>query len=388
VLRDFTESADELLAWQDTLSHTHERRVWARVLGLGHQRITTVDDILDGQVTIDVTREPTRIINMRLLDPTKSLGWEPDSPSSLPVHMRRMIQVFDQRLVPGYGPVNCPMFCGPVAEADRDGAEVSVVAEGKEMLLGDFPRGHHWPKGRKVVEVIRDMLILGGEAPGRIHLPNINDRLPKDLSVRRGDSIRTRIWRLVGSVDMVCFYDGRGHFRMRRMPTAATLTLNSDLLMSQVRVDRSKVKFKNGWVVLGKNPPGDKPRISSGLIGLPKRHDFSAQSLAREGQPRWEIETAERPNCATVAKAKRIARRRRDEKVRSRSELGAETLPFPNVEEWDLYKALDPLTGRYQIRVRQATLPLVGGNQSIGAVRKVSNGGRGRGYRPPTHGGL
>lgn len=388
MLTDFAESRAEYRAWREAITHSHERKIWGRVLGLSHHRIAAVHDILDGQVTLDVTADTTRIANVRLLDPTRSLGWEPDTPASLPIHQRRMIQLFDQRMVPGFGPVSCPIFTGPVAEVDRTGAEVFVKAGGKERLaMRSFGRTHHWQKGRLIHEVIKDLLELAGELPSRVHVPVMKARLNKDLNVKRTDKPWLIIKRLVRSVDRICFYDGRGHFRMRRLATGPSLILDEAWLMSEVALDRPQVEFHNGWIVLGKNPRGKAPRISSDLIGLPKRHEFSAQSLAREGQLGWEIREEERPNIGTKAKCNAAARKMRDEKVRARAEVAVDTLPFPNVEEWDLYGAVDPLTGRAQIRVRQVTFPLYQGNQSLNAKKRVHQGHR-RGYLPADHGGL
>lgn len=385
MFRDFADSDEEYLAWRDTLTHTHQRRIRVKVMNLGHTTKAWIDDVLDGQVTIDVTnRECTRVCNLRLLDPSQSIGMEPDDASSAPVHLRRMVQVLYEVQVPGYGWVSCPVFTGPVVEMDRDGAEVSLVAEGKERLaLGSFGHGHTWAKKRKKVEVIREILELAGEAPARIHLPPLKNTLSKPFNVGRAEKpwVQARkLARSLGEDGLELFYDGRGHVRARRISASPVRPfVDDDWLMTPVRQDRPKIEFFNGWIVNGANPPGDKPRVSSLLVGLPDRHPFSAQSLARNGKPYWKIREESRPQVKTKARATQIARKLRDEHIEANAQISFDMLPLPNVEEWDLLRAVDPLTGPAKVRVKQATIPLVGGAQTIGAIKRVSIGGGHRG---------
>lgn len=393
MFRDFADSDDEYLAWRAALTHTHEVRIRVRVLNLDHTTKAWIDSekVLDGQVTIDVqNRECTRVANLRLLDPTQSIGFEPDGPSSLPVHMRRMVQVLYDVRVPGYGWVSCPVFTGPVVEMDRDGAEVTLVAEGKERLaLGSFGRGHTWAKKRKKVEVIRDILELAGESPSRIHLPPLKNTLSKPFNVNRNEKPWTQARKLARSLGRELFYDARGHVRMRKLSkTPVRPFVDADWLMSPVREDRPKIEFLNGWIVTGANPPGDKPRVSSPLIGLPENHPFSAQLLARNGKDFWKIREESRPQAKTKARCTQIAKRLRDEHIEANAQISFDMLPLPNIEEWDLLRAVDPLTGGRKVRVKQATIPLVGGNQTIGAIKRVSVGGGGKGFHPAQQGGL
>lgn len=362
--------------YYDALCHTHQRRVRVRVMNINHGRVSWLPDILDGQVTIDVTtREVSRVANVTLFDPTESLGWEPDTPSALPLHLRQMIQIIDERAIPGVGWVQCPVFTGPVSEFDRTGAEVRIVAEGKDRLaLGSFGRSHSWKKGRKVTAVIREILELSGEVPKRIHLPNLNNTLNRDFNVSRTDRPLVEARKLARSLnDRVIFYDGRGHAVMRRKPTTAVgPQLDKDWLMGPVRIDRPKLEFHNGFIVYGAKPGGNKPRPSSGLVGLPKNHDFSAYSLRRNGKWYWRIREEERSNVKTNARALEIAQKMRDAQIQFVAEVSADILPLPNIEEWDRLRAIDPLTGGVVLQVRQATIPLVGGVQTIGARERIS----------------
>lgn len=391
MLNDFAESRAEYLAWLETLTHTHRRRIKVRVLDLNHKRIATIYDIIDGQITLKVSRGVSRVLTLTVLDPTRSIGWEPDSPSSLPKHLRRMVQVFYEVAVPDYGWVSCPVGVFVVDEVDRDGAEVSIVGSSKEALaMGSFGRAHTWKKGRKVVEVIEEILNLAGEKSSRIHLPNINATLAHDLTVSRTDKPWVQARKLAHDHDFVLFYNGRGHVVMRREPTAPTLTVGRDWLTDGLRIDRPKLVLFNRWVVLGKKPKGNKQRLSAD-VWLPATNPFSGFALGRdvdgERVPRWLLDEVDRPGADTKAKCLAIAQRLRDKAIRFQAEVSFDCLPFPNVEEWDLVKARDPLAGVAVVQVKEATIPLAAGSQTIGAISRISRVKR-HGSYPANHGGL
>ena len=376
MLTDFTGDVP-IARWYATLTQTHQRRIELRVLDLDHRHIAWIgnEDIIDGQVTIDVTsRAYTRVLNLQLRDPSRSIGWEPDSASALPRHLKRMVQVFYSVAVPGYGWVQCPVFCGPVAEMDRDGAEVSIVGHSKEVLAqGSFGKAPQWHKGRKIVDVIGEILELAGEKSTRIHLPDLPGRIQaKDgFHVSRTDQPWAKAQHLAGQIDCVLFYNGRGHAILRRKPKSATLTVDRYWLTSGLRFDRPELTFHNRFIAVGKKPKGDKPRPSV-QVDLPASNPFSGPSLARNGKPRWLVLELDRPHVESKVKLRQIAEHARDEKIRYRAEVSFDCLPFPNVEEWDLIRAVDPVAGAAVAQVKQATIPLNAGSQTIGAIRKVA----------------
>lgn len=387
MLTDFTEDVP-YATWLEAIQRTHMRRIDLRIMDLNHGRTGALigANLLDGQVSIDVeNREISRVLNLQLLDPSRQIGWEPDSPSALPLHLRRMLQVFDVRFVPGYGPVRCPVGVFTIAEMDRDGAELSIVGHSKESLAqGSFGKAHSWKKGRLIVEVIGEILALAGEAASRIHLPNLPGRLQKDFNVSRTDVPWVKARGLAHDLDCVLFYNGRGHAIIRRKATHATLTLNRHWLTSGVRIDRPELEFHNRWIALGKKPKGDKPRPSVD-VWLPAQNPFSGVALGRNGVPRWYVEELDRPHVESKAKLRQIAERARDERIRYQADVSFDCLPLPNIEEWDLVIARDPLAGVAAVQVKQATIPLVAGPQTIGAVSRVSRVSR---NYPANHGGL
>lgn len=383
MLIDFTDDCP-LETYYAAIQRQHRREIHVRVLDLNHKRLSWIHRVEDGQVDINVDDEgPTRTVSLQLLDKSRSLGWEPDSPSALPKHLRRMVQVFDVRFVPGYSPVSCPLGVFPVTEVDRDGAEVSIVGVSKEHLaMGSFGKAHSWAKGRLIVEVISEILQLAGEKPERIHLPKLSGRLQKEFNVSRTDQPLAKAKHLAHNIDCVLFYNGRGHAIIRRKPTHPTLTIDKNWLTGGVRMDRPPLEFHNRWVVQGKKPKGDKPRPSVD-VWLPAQNPFSGSALGRNGQARWYTKEIDRPHIEDKDKLRQIAERARDERIRFQADVSFDSLPFPNVEEWDLLKARDPLAGAAVVQVKQATIPLWEGSQSIGAIVR-----RSRVKRHASHGGL
>lgn len=380
-------------AWRAGVRRVHRRDIVVRVLDLDHRYIGTLPPITDGQRTIDVGGTPTREVSLTVLDPGRTIGWEPDGADDF-TYMKRMIQVWDRRLIDGVGWVGCPIFTGPIAigGVTRTGSEVGIVAEGKERLaMGNIARSHTWGRKAVAVAVIRELLILAGEHPSRIHLPPLRDTLPEALNITRGGAYfggpftdaplstnRTQTYwqvaqRLARSMGYFLYYDGLGHARMRKAPTLPVETLDAGVLMTPPRKGREGLgTMRNRWIVLGPKPKGQKTRVSA-EISLPARHDLSAQSLGRNGRPRWLIEQTVESQLRSVKKARQMVLAKRDEQMRVTEDLQVETLPIPNFEEWDLVRVIDPETGeRPHLRLKQETLPLVSGNQTLGAARRVS----------------
>ncbi|GAB2970329.1 hypothetical protein [Nocardioides montaniterrae] len=378
-------SHDERVAWQLGMTTTHARMVTVRVMTLDHRQVTRElhAEIIDGQVIIDTSRDAISACSLTLLDPTQSIGWEPNSARDFP-HLQRMVQVIDARLVAGVGGqpwswVECPVFTGPVVDIDRDGATVTISADSKDRLaLCNFPRAKTWRAKLRVVDVITDMLVnFAGENPNRIHLPQgLKATTPERISVTREDLVWVQVRRLAESVGFKIFYDGRGHCVMRRASSSAAMTIDRTSLASAVRMDREAPEIKNRWIVLGPKPKAHKKQVTAD-IALPKRHPWSAQSLGRSNGssfvPRWLIDIQKPGQVKNHLIALKIAIKQRNEQLRTSQQVTVDHLPFPQIEPYDLVKVIDPRLGVFLIRANQYTLPLGdGGPATLGAVRKAS----------------
>lgn len=365
----------DLVTYRQGLQLTHARDVKVRLLLLDHTQVTRnfhSDEIIDGSIIIDTSRDAIGACSLVLLDPTMSIGWEPDSPRDFP-HLRRMLQVIDSRWVDGLGWVDCPVLTGPVTDFDRDGAQVTISADSKDRLaLADFGRNRTWHKKRKVVDVITEMMVTySGESATRIHLPAIKDTLPRALTVKADDLIWVQVRKLAESVGMKVFYDGRGHMIMRRAATAANFTVDYRSLASAVRIDRNAPDVKNRWIVRGPKPRGNKKRVVAD-IRLPAAHPWSAQNLGRNGVPRWLLDLQEPGQVKTHEKAVEIATKQRNEQLKNSQQVSCDMIPRPDVEPFDLGRVVDPYIGTFMVRANQYTLPLVSGPATLGTITRAS----------------
>lgn len=387
MLRTFAGSHADYLDWLAAIQVTHRRRIRLRVLDLEHNPVGDLSDLfVDGDVTIDVKRIPTRIATLSLLDPTRSISWEPDAASSLGKHYQRMIRVDYEVAVPELGRwISCPVITGPVADFDRDGAAVTIVVEGKEMLaMGNVGSARTYARKRKVTDVIVSLLRGAGEADNKMDIPDLDATLPERLTLKRTDTWWTEARKLANAVDRDLFYDARGRVVLRKRKGKPELTIGAHTreeakrtyvagLASEVRVERDPGERHNKWIVLGPKPRGDKKRVTA-EVALPKSHPYSAQERKRNGEPFWLIDETENSNIKNHAKAKAIADKRRDASIRSQVATTFDTLPIPNVEEFDLVRVLDRAVGATQVRASEVTIPLgLGGqSQSWGYLKRVT----------------
>lgn len=376
MLRSFAGSHSNYDAWLDQIQVPHQRRIRVRTMDLEHNPKGDLTSMfLDGDVTIDVTRTPTRVATIALLDPSRSISWEPDAASSLGKHYQRMIRVNYDVAVPSLDDwISCPAFTGPVVDFDRDGARVVIVANGKDHLaMGNIGSARTYARKRKVTDVIVSLLRGAGEADSMMEIPDLPHTLPERLTLSRTDVWWKEARKLANAINRDLFYDGRGKLVLRKRKQKPEIRFDEQWLASEVRIDRDPGERHNRWIVLGPKPRGDKKRVSVDLR-LPKTHPYSAQSRSRNGEPLWLIDQSENSHIKNHAKAKEIAQKRRDASLRSQVSYSFDTLPLPNVEEYDLVRAVDPAVGAAQVRALQVTIPLGPDSkaQSWGYLKRVT----------------
>lgn len=372
-------SAADLRAYNRALyAPVIERRIEVRVMNLeGHVLRSLTPKVLDGQVIIDVTQTPTRILNLTFLDPSRSLAFEPDSPAEAPLHRSRMVQVIDSRRVAELDRwVDCEVFTGPMWNFERNGAVVTITAHGKErQALGQKWVTKGFAKKSKKTTMIRTLLSLTGEA--WLSIPDLRYTFPNRISVHRMDVPWEKVKRVARSMNRHLFYDGRGWARLRPYPTKPCFTFYKTLLAEpEVRRDVEGL-INQVWVVGGK-PKGQKKRVQA-MARLPHRHPLSPESLGRNGKPLYLVEKVVNPHIKTIAEAKRRAIRIRDDRARITTEFSFESLPVPHLEEQDMV-ALKAEEGRLLVRMRQWTIPLGPDAQpmTVGTLRRTTRARRRR----------
>lgn len=359
-------------AWLDAQTSTHQQRVRVRVMNLDHRVLHELTNrVVDGDVTIDVTRDPITKLSLTLADPSRSIGWEPDGPSGVPRYGNRMIRADVLTQVPALGEwVEVPVFTGPVVDFDRTGAEVNIACDDKSRLaMGSFPHPKTYRRKTKVTWVIRNMLAMTGEIYlGQ--LPDLRDTLPEDLTVTRWDSPLIEAQELAASIDRVLFWDALGRVRLVERPRAPIVTVPPEWLTGPVAVDRQNVaETVNRWIVLGPKPKGGKKRVSA---------DVRAYSLApvRNGERIWRMERIERNGIKTRKRARQIGNRKRDAALRRETAFTIDCLNLPHLSPYDLVRVRDPYMGPFRVRVQKASIPLDGSPMVIGSVTRRRTTGK------------
>lgn len=369
-------TAAELRIYNRTLVDTHERRIEVQVLDLeGKVLRSLTPKVLDGQVVIDVTQSPTRVLTLTFLDPSRSLAFEPDSPGDAPLHRKRMVRVIDSRRIPDLNQwVDCPVFTGPMWDFERNGAEVTIVAHGKErQAMGQKWITKNFAKKSRKTTMIRTTLSLTGER--WLSIPDLRYTFPKRLTVWRMDQPWVKAMRVAKSMNRHLFYDGRGWARLRPYPTRPIYTFYRALL-AEPKVRRDVEGLRNvAWVVGGK-PKGQKKRVQA-IASLPARHPNSPTSLGRNGAPLRLVEKVSNPHVKSRAEAQRRAIRIRDDRARLITEFAFDSMPIPHLEEQDMV-AVRSDDGVVLVRMRQWTIPLGpdASPMTVGTLRRTTKAGR------------
>lgn len=375
-MRPFRGTASEVRAWVDAISApSHQRRVRVRVMNLQHRVLGELTQrMVSGEVTIDVARDTSRVLTLTLADPTSSIGFEPDTVGDIPTYQSRMLRVDVLVKVPGDDWKQTPVFTGPIADFDRDGALVHIVGESKERLaLGNFYNVRTYRRKWNTVNVIREIMEDAGET--RFDFPRLKDTLPENVTVNRGDTHWEVAARLARSIGRRLEYDARGTLRLIKLSDRPTFTIAPRQLAAPVKVDRQAEQPNNRWIVQGPKPKGGKKRVWA-EVALPGKHPLSAHSLARNGKPHWRTQVETRDGLKSNKRARSIGRRLRDEQLRNLVTTSVDCLCFPHVDGWDLWRIHDPYVGAVMLRIKEATIPLDGSPMTLGQLKRGKTTGK------------
>jgi len=365
----------ELLAYHRAIRWTHERRITISVLDLEHKLISTLTPrFISGELTVDTTRDVSRIVTMSFLDPSRSIRFEPDGPSGLPVNRKRMLQVTYSVRVPELERwVDCVVFTGPVWDFERAGAQVNLTAHGKERLMLD-QAGKHRVFPRKVAKthILRQLFADAGET--HLSIPDLPVTTPERVTVGRMDSRWLKGQPIAGSMSRDLFYNGAGTAVLRRRSERPVFTFDARTMMSDVTIGRDDPEnLRNTWEVTGADPKGPKPKIRV-VLDLPDKHPMSSKSLGRNGERSYLIDTYENTHFKHKAEAHKRAAKMRDDGQRLLTHYTFDSLPIAHLEENDLVRVVSD-EGTYLVRMSQWTLPFdLDGSpaMTVGALRRTT----------------
>jgi len=330
----------------DGLAQSHMVQTRVSVLNKNEKEIAelTTDSrtfVLGGEVQIDQTADVSRSLSLELLDPHGLAAFDPNTPSSTSLFMDRFLKVYREDYIDSLDQwVSAPIFHGPITKIEQDGVNISVEAMGKEHLLQEphlYWRTRTFRKGTRLTKVIRTLLEDKGEA--FIDLPNRDDTLKKPITVIGTDVPWKVIVRLAGMLNCFAFYDGDGVFRLRpkaKNPSYTFTDGEDGVLLTTPRQPFDFTGVRNLIQVKGPKPDQKDAKRLVVTKKLNPEAGLSAQSLSRNGKPRYMVTVVEVDPLKERKKGTRMATDLLAGTSRLGTEMEFESLVIPVLDEGDI----------------------------------------------------
>lgn len=363
--------------------------------------------VVDGAVQLDASRDVSRSLGCRLLDPKRRLDFDPASPTDFAMFADRFVGVERGVYVPELERwVDAPIMKGPITNFGRQGAMVTIEAQGKESLM---LAPHHATQGYKIRRRTRldDAVRSVGRRVGEAHfdIPELATRIRRTHVVEP----ESEPWKVLiggdtaehyyvskrqrkrqkkshhgspppppgglvgGSGNLEAFYSAAGVLTVRRSNQNATATFGGEdgwPLISVPSFTFDETDFVNYVLVRGGRAHGAK-KAARGVAFLPRDHPLSPWALARNDKPRFYTQILDADNLKSDSKCRDRAKQALDRGMRQGTAVSFDALARPDLEEGDW------ITTRYRgasitLPLVQATIPLSGGTWTYGANKAVA----------------
>jgi hypothetical protein len=327
-----------------------ERFVGARVIVLDQNEkpIGSSVPVIAGSVSVDAGADVTRSAELHAIDPNRVLGFDAGSPGNGALYADRFVEV-------SYGVADSsrilawtPIFRGPVVRFDRSHPEVTIAAQGKEMLglAPNLPlfkgQAVNVPKGTRVDVALRRIAAALGESSARLSIPQIPARIKERIALGR----TSEPWKVLRKVandhgGFQAFYDGRGILRVRKTPPRPVWKFDSEILTFPTVTYDLGGSFRNLVRVVGKPKSGKNAKPPTWTAEPPPNDPLSPRSLARNGVPRCiaeyiEVEETDGSKVRHIAEVE-LARR-----MRQSVAITFDALTVPGLEEGDPLEVVLP----------------------------------------------
>lgn len=369
-------SAADRRALLAALLVTNRVRIRTTLMDLSQTPLGSLNDyVLDGQVDVDGTQVITRQLSMLLMDPGKDLPFDTDSAATTALFMDRMIQVDYCVLVSGdWQPV--PVFTGPVVGLQRDGSQVTVTCQSKEVLA----LGNVWPsiaigKNRKKTDAIIEILMASGEDANHLVIPDLASRLPHPMSLYRSNQYWPKALEIAHGLNRQLYYDGNGIARLRSWPGHHYTFTDKQHISGQISIQYTGMTA-NAVMIVGGVPKGRKTPITA-IAVAPASHPLSPIRLGRNGVPRHILLTGQPISIPTIKhqqEADDVAKHKLDVALMQQVDIQFDVIPgsLATADIGDLCHATtEGMTVPF--RLSKFSLPLRdGGTASVGHHRNVS----------------
>lgn len=366
--------ADQILL-AGALVSDHHVRVIVNMLNLNESVIAPLSSYLyDGQVTISADAKITRAASIVLLDPERILTIDADSPADGALYYDKMISLTYCVWKIGWTrSIDIPIFRGPIIHMKRTGMFISIDAFGKEILAQNAiwtPRSYK--KGSNKTLVIRD-LMRNGTGESKFSMQNTSRKLPSTMALVRESIPWDYAKKIAAGMSMQLFYDGRGTLRLRSFPTATAWTFRDGTggsILTQPDINYDMDNVRNLILVKGGKPKGSKIAVE-GKAFTPPSHPLNHNRIGRNGVKRVLLEVIEDSTITSKSEADAKALNDLNHRLLQGLDIQANTLPIVHLEENDL--AAINMSGQYALRFRlkEMTIPLVGGTSATVGTRRM-----------------
>ena len=376
-------SAADYRAFCLALADKNSVRIDVAVMTLDEDELSRITPhIIDGQVDVDADGdETTRSLTLTVLDPNHALHLDSDNPDDGALYADRMLQVVYSVLVPGLSErVDVPVFTGWIVDLERDGDQITITGQGKESLAaGWIWRPITIKKGARKSDAIRTIL---SERSGErnFDIPDVTVRLPKSLSLGRAAAAWPRCRKIAQSMNRQLYYNGAGTCRLRIRPRRPVFTFRSDdptrsNTTSRIKVTHDFSAVKNAVWFRGGKPKGQKKPVEFFAVA-PKGHPLSPLRLGRtnaDGQKigRYLVMEQSNEHVRSKAEAKRRANALLDDVLLEVVGVSFTSVPIPHLDPSDVVR-VSARDFSANVRIRQFSLPLAGGDMTVGYIDRVS----------------
>lgn len=388
----------ELAAYRAALKMSHKVRYLLQTLDgnedeLGSLSLPHDPRVLSGQRDIDTTQVPTRTLTVDALDRQKQISLHPNHPSEHGIYVNRFIRAFHGIYVPGLQRwVDTPIFTGPISKFDYDQEQTHIEGKGMEFFL--VAPHFMWTvmsfrKGERITDVIK--AIMGKKGVRRFDFPELDNLLPKHLSVGRQQEPWTVVQRLAHSINRHLYFDGRGVAKLRKFPHHTQWEFKdgpNGTIIGHPSLSFDHESIRNVVEVLGPKPSGKKQKRIRAVHRLPEAHPLSPESLEWNGEPRYLVESVdievpdpsgkkgdqkEKAKEALMHRqkyAEELAARKLKSLSRENLTVGASVLTVPDLEELDVVSlAWDGEL--FEAALHQSTLAFHDQAMTLGYLRRV-----------------
>lgn len=356
----------------------HIKTTHVQLLDLNHNYLDDLSDRLkDGQVSVDLDADVTRSCNVSLADPARTIQLDNDSPDKGAMFINRMIRISQTISSPDRAAsFTVPVFCGPLRKFNRNLAEVTLEAQGKEaLLLAPLWTPKVYKAGTSRYAIIYDLLVSGGERPASIGFPSSGGgNIAKDYVIGTDRSRWVAARDLAGSMRMQLFYDARGIAQMKTWTNRPVSFLFEEKhLVTRPLFGYDLANVVNAVQVTGGKPAGRTQPVVARVVA-PPGHPLSATSLGRNNKPAYYPMFVTDDKIRTQAAVNAEAAARLNEALLEAMDVSFDAVPNLLLEPGD--ECAIKTSEYYTVfRLRKFTIPFrASGVSSIGYLKQVSLG--------------